>query len=137
MGRKHGFSFSWKRASGISGAKGRISRKIGIPLSRSGRRRKVGRKAGCFVATVTYGDENCRQVQFLRAFRDEVLLHSHAGRIFTWLYYKMAPLPVWLIENVPVLKGWARNVLEKVIELIEAHTSIKQDTFGKDRHWDN
>jgi len=43
MGRKHGFSFSWKRATGLSGAKGRISRQIGIPLTRSGRQRKFGK----------------------------------------------------------------------------------------------
>lgn len=49
MGKKYGFSFSWKRALGISAAKGRISRKIGIPLTRSGRQRKVGRAAGCLV----------------------------------------------------------------------------------------
>ena len=41
--RKYGFSFSWKRLLGISGAKNRISRKIGVPLTRSGRDRKIGR----------------------------------------------------------------------------------------------
>ena len=34
--------FSWKRFLGISAAKARISRKIGIPLTRSGRQRKLG-----------------------------------------------------------------------------------------------
>jgi hypothetical protein len=33
--------FSWKRVSGISVAKSRVSRKIGIPLTRSGRERKM------------------------------------------------------------------------------------------------
>ncbi len=42
-GGKFGFSFSWKRALGISGAKARLSRKLGIPLTRSGRERKIGR----------------------------------------------------------------------------------------------
>src|SRR4051812_48316832 len=46
MGRKFGFSFSWRRASGLSAMKGRISRQIGIPLTRSGRERKVGRVVG-------------------------------------------------------------------------------------------
>lgn len=46
MGRKFGFSFSWKRALGISAAKGKISRLIGIPLTKSGRHRKVGRLIG-------------------------------------------------------------------------------------------
>lgn len=40
MGRKYGFS--WKRASGLSAAKGRLSRQIGIPLTKEGRRRKFG-----------------------------------------------------------------------------------------------
>lgn len=47
--RKYGFSFSWKRAVGISAFKGRLSRKIGIPLTRSGRQRKVGRMMGCCI----------------------------------------------------------------------------------------
>ena len=39
--------FSWKRALGISAAKARLSRKIGIPLTRSGRQRKIGAAMGC------------------------------------------------------------------------------------------
>ena len=39
--------FSWKRFLGISAAKSRLSRSIGIPLTRSGRQRKVGAALGC------------------------------------------------------------------------------------------
>jgi len=42
-----GLSFSWRRAMGVSQAQARLSRKIGIPLSRSGRQRKAGRMVGC------------------------------------------------------------------------------------------
>ena len=52
MGRKYGFSFSWKRALGISGARNKIARMIGIPTTRSGLERKVGRavlKGGCLL----------------------------------------------------------------------------------------
>lgn len=49
MGKKHGFSFSWKRALGISAAKGRLSRKLGVPLTRAGRQRKMGKAIGCSV----------------------------------------------------------------------------------------
>lgn len=38
-----GLSFSWRRAIGLSAAKQRISRTIGVPLTRSGRERKLGR----------------------------------------------------------------------------------------------
>jgi hypothetical protein len=43
--------FSWKRAVGISAAKSRISRRTGIPLTRGGRQRKVGRivTGGCLL----------------------------------------------------------------------------------------
>lgn len=51
--RKYGFSFSWKRALGISSAKARLSRKLGVPLTRSGRQRKVGRMLGCSVVLAT------------------------------------------------------------------------------------
>lgn len=34
--------FSWRRFLGISAFKARISRQIGIPLTRSGRQRKIG-----------------------------------------------------------------------------------------------
>lgn len=46
---KFGFSFSWRRALGISAAKAKISRRIGIPLTRSGRQKKLGRAMGCCV----------------------------------------------------------------------------------------
>ncbi len=47
--------FSWKRLSGISGAKSKVSRKTGIPFTKSGRNQKIGRIAskgclGIFVA---------------------------------------------------------------------------------------
>ena len=47
--------FSWKRFVGISGAKARMSRKIGIPLTRSGRHQKIGRSVtggGCAVPAI-------------------------------------------------------------------------------------
>ena len=40
--------FSWSRFLGISAAKARVSRQIGIPLTRSGRQRKLGAAMGCF-----------------------------------------------------------------------------------------
>jgi hypothetical protein len=39
--------FSWKRFLGISAAKSRLSRRLGIPLTRSGRQRKMGAAMGC------------------------------------------------------------------------------------------
>ena len=94
MGRKFGFSFSWKRASGLSAAKGRMSRKIGIPLTRSGRQRKLGRMMSggkCFVATACYGGTDHDVVVTLRRFRDLVLRRSLTGRGFIAWYYHYGP----------------------------------------------
>ena len=38
-----GLSFSWKRALGVTKAKRTIARKTGIPTTKSGRQRKLGR----------------------------------------------------------------------------------------------
>jgi hypothetical protein len=48
--------FSWKRALGVTRAKTRLSRQIGIPLTKSGRQRKVGRAVtggGCLLTALT------------------------------------------------------------------------------------
>lgn len=41
-----GVSFSWKRAVGVSAEKGKIAKKTGIPTTKSGRQRKLGRIFG-------------------------------------------------------------------------------------------
>lgn len=38
-----GLSFSWKRAIGITRVKQQISRQVGIPLTKNGLERKIGR----------------------------------------------------------------------------------------------
>ncbi len=38
-----GLTFSWRRALGISAAEARLSRRIGVPLTKQGRQRKLGR----------------------------------------------------------------------------------------------
>ena len=42
MGRKFGFSWSWKRAVGLSAARGKVARQIGVPTTRGGLERKIG-----------------------------------------------------------------------------------------------
>lgn len=60
MGRKKkgtntgipGVSFSLNRALGISNAKRKIARATGIPTTRSGRQRKLGKALGCSVVII-------------------------------------------------------------------------------------
>jgi hypothetical protein len=42
MANKFGFSFSWKRALGITAAKQKFARQTGIPTSKAGLERKLG-----------------------------------------------------------------------------------------------
>jgi hypothetical protein len=47
--------FSWKRLTGVTRAKQRISRATGVPLTKSGRQRKVGKMVtggGCVVTVL-------------------------------------------------------------------------------------
>jgi hypothetical protein len=49
--------FSWKRFTGVSAAKSRIARATGIPTTRSGRQRKIGRAVtggGCLIAAIGF-----------------------------------------------------------------------------------
>jgi hypothetical protein len=51
MGKQYGLSkWSWKRAFGFSGSKMKLSKMIGIPLTKEGRNRKIGREmSGCLI----------------------------------------------------------------------------------------
>lgn len=40
---KYGFSFSWRRLFGLSGFKNSMARKTGMPTTRGGMERKIGR----------------------------------------------------------------------------------------------
>ncbi len=42
MGKKFGFSFSWKRAIGVSSVKQKFARNTGIPTTKGGLERKIG-----------------------------------------------------------------------------------------------
>lgn len=49
--------FSWKRALGVTKMKQKISRKTGIPLTKSGRQRKIGKMltgGGCLIPTACF-----------------------------------------------------------------------------------
>lgn len=41
-----GLSFSWKRALGVSSAKRKIAKSTGIPTTKSGRQKKIGKLFG-------------------------------------------------------------------------------------------
>ena len=56
--RKYGFSFSWRRAIGLSALKRKASRKVGIPFTKQGRERKLG---GCMLGLLGLGRRKRRK----------------------------------------------------------------------------
>ena len=53
---KYGFSFSLKRALGITAVKQKIAKKTGIPLTKQGMERKIG---GAIIKAVTGKKKYC------------------------------------------------------------------------------
>jgi hypothetical protein len=66
----------------------------------------------CFVATAVYG-AGSPEVQFLRSFRDGVLVNYFAGKKFVSLYEIISPRLADFISNKPNLKGLARTLVVK------------------------
>jgi len=62
----------------------------------------------CIIATVTYGSEVSREVNFLRGFRDRIVLASYAGQrfyaAFDAFYYSWSPAAAQYILEHPWLK---------------------------------
>lgn len=117
MGRKFGISFSAKRALGISNAQAQLSRQLGVPLSRSGRERKLGRLltgGKCFVATACYQDAEHPDVVLLRRLRDEILVFHPQGRGFIAWYRKYGPVLADAIEARP----WLRPICRAGVAII-------------------
>lgn len=63
--------FSWKRFIGITRVKQNISRQIGIPLTRSGRQRKIGSMIvgkGCLVSILIIITAIASILEFIRMY---------------------------------------------------------------------
>jgi hypothetical protein len=66
---------------------------------------------GCFVATAAFGSAMARQVQWLRAFRDRILLPGRAGRAFVNWYYGWSPRAAAWLRGHAILRKLTRAVL--------------------------
>ena len=78
-------------------------------------------KSNCFIATAAFRSIDSPPVVLLRQFRDEVLLHSSAGKAFVhWYYGWSPPAAEWLMLNpvyrFPVL--WFLSELEGAVWLV-------------------
>jgi len=108
--------FSWKRALGVTKAKQSISKKTGIPLSKSGRQRKIGKTVGgCYIATCVYGSYDSNEVIILRGYRDSVLMNNHLGRFLITIYNICSPILVRYFGNLALFKMVFKKILDPIV----------------------
>lgn len=68
----------------------------------------------CFIATQVYGGD-ARETQFLRAWRDQVLLRCPAGRLLAMIYYQVSPWLIPVLRRVPLLERLVRRGLDTLL----------------------
>jgi hypothetical protein len=76
----------------------------------------------CFIATAVYGNINAPQVQTLREFRDDVLMHNTLGRAFVSIYYGGTGKKIadFLQERLPGAIPAIRQGLDVLVERYSA-----------------
>jgi hypothetical protein len=74
-------------------------------------------KGPCFIATAIYG-EGASELDDFRAFRDQVLVPSRAGRMLVGAYYVVGPRIAPAFRRRPALRGLGRTILERVRRLL-------------------
>jgi M6 family metalloprotease-like protein len=77
----------------------------------------------CIIATVTFGSEATPEVQFLRSFRDHLVLSTHAGSAFMnafnlW-YYSFSPQVADFIVVHDAVRSPLRAVLYPLLSILE------------------
>jgi hypothetical protein len=72
-------------------------------------------EVACFVATVAYGSPMEPRVKELRAFRDQVLAKSAAGKAFIDLYYEHGASVAAAVADSGGVKAVLRGLLLPVL----------------------
>jgi hypothetical protein len=88
------------------------STRVNVRVSEEPPKRQVS--GYCFVATACFGNHQHPTVVALQSFRDAVLLHSIAGRVFVATYYRVGPTLAKTLDRMPVLKPFLRKFLTKL-----------------------
>lgn len=87
----------------------------------------------CIIVTVTYGSELSPEVQFLRGFRDRIVMKTFAGKsfmtIFNSWYYLFSPKVASAIEVNGFLRGFMKTLLHPLIRILHFTTTINS-MFG-------
>ena len=85
-------------------------------------------KRACLIATATYGSELSPQVQFLRRFRDNNVLHTFAGSnfmtVFDAFYYSFSPFIASVISANEFLRGMMKVILYPLIIALHISSAV-------------
>jgi len=84
-----------------------------------------GTGGGCFIATAAYGTPTAKQLDVLRAFRDDVLLKSAVGSRLVDFYYKVSPPIANFISEHNFVRTLVRELLvDPIVRVLEATRAI-------------
>ena len=80
-------------------------------------------KNGCLIATAAFGSELAPQVQFLREYRDNIIMSTTVGssflNAFNSVYYTFSPTVADAERNNPILKESIRAGITPLLEILE------------------
>lgn len=85
-------------------------------------RMQIESKSGatCFVATAAYGDWRHPDVEYLRWYRDAVLVTSRTGRAFTRAYWVVGPHLARLVAPHSRVRAAARGALGRLVTALRS-----------------
>jgi PGF-pre-PGF domain-containing protein len=93
----------------------------------------IEEKKACIIATAAYGSELDPHVQFLRSFRDSVVLKTFAGSkfmdVFNAWYYSFSPSIASFISSSETLRATVRGMLYPLIGILRLGV-IVNDVFS-------
>jgi hypothetical protein len=72
----------------------------------------------CFVASFAYGSDSL-QAAALRAYRDEVLARSALGRLGIAAYYRLSPMAVGALRQIPQGLPLARWLVDAALRRVQ------------------
>ncbi len=88
----------------------------------------------CIIATATYGSELAPEVQFLRGFRDNMVLSTYSGSnfmiLFNTFYYSWSPGVADVIRDDDGLKSISRIMITPLISILKTVSIIEQNELS-------
>lgn len=73
------------------------------------------RSGPCFIATAAFGTPLAREIDFLRAYRDEKLASNQLGRSLVSTYYLLSPAIAFAVARTNPLRGAVRVLVRCIV----------------------